>query len=254
MVFQGLTQDEARAAWRPLLDFVSANSADYQGQGSFTVMALPARFFWDADVMRRVPGTIVSDPRPGAAPTDFWWTGDGETVGGFWNAYTSAWMPASLLAPRNRAGLVDAWFAASRRWSVAFHFNKGLAGAPEAAIATSQETSTNPDMLDAFALAIIAMAGAPAFPGMPQPNLAAARFLAGQVQASMKALRVAAPDTGAYVNECDYFQNDWQRAFWGPNYPRLARIKRHYDPDGLFTVHHGVGSEAWSGDGFVRLL
>jgi FAD/FMN-containing dehydrogenase len=253
MVFQGLTQDDARAAWKPLLDFLNANSADYEGQDSFTAAALPARFFWDADVMRRVPGAIVSDPRPGAAPTDFWWTGDGETVGGFWNAYTSAWMPEKLLATQNRAGLVDAWFAASRLWTVAFHFNKGLAGAPETAIAAARETSTNPDMLDAFALAIIAMAGAPSFPGMPEPNLVLARFLAGRVQASMKALRVAAPDTGAYVNECDYFQDDWQRAFWGPNYPRLARIKRRYDPAGLFTVHHGVGSEAWSADGFVRL-
>jgi len=252
MVFQGLTQDEARAAWQPLLDFVSANGADYDGQDSFTAAAIPAHLFWDADVMRRAPGAIVSDPRPGAAPTDFWWTGDGDTVGGFWNAYTSAWMPASLLAAGKRAGLVDAWFAASRRWPVAFHFNKGLAGAPEPAIAASRETCTNPDMLDAFALVIIAMAGAPAFPGMPQPNLALARFLAAQVQASMKALRVAAPDTGAYVNECDYFQDDWQRAFWGPNYPRLAAIKRRYDPDGLFFVHHGVGSEGWSADGFTH--
>jgi hypothetical protein len=24
------------------------------------------------------------------------------------------------------------------------------------------------------------------------------------------------------------------------------------DPDGLFFVHHGVGSEAWSDDGFKR--
>jgi FAD/FMN-containing dehydrogenase len=253
MVFQGLTHDEARAAWNPLLDFVNANSADYEGQDSFTVTAIPARSFWDANVIRWAPGAIVSDPRPGAAPTDFWWTGDGETVGGFWNAYTSAWVPAKLLAEENRAGLVDAWFAASRLWSVAFHFNKGLAGAPETAIAASRETSTNPDMLEAFALVIIAMAGAPAFPGMPDPNLVLGRFLAGRVQASMKALRVAAPDTGAYVNECDYFQDDWQRAFWGPNYLRLARIKRRYDPDGLFTVHHGVGSEAWSADGFVRL-
>jgi FAD/FMN-containing dehydrogenase len=253
MVFQGLTQDDARAAWKPLVDFLSANSADYEGQDSFTVTAIPARSFWNADVMRLAPGAIVSDSRAGAAPTDFWWTGDGETVGGFWNAYTSAWLPAKLLTPQNRPGLVDAWFAASRLWSVAFHFNKGLAGAPETAIAASRETSTNPDMLDAFALAIIAMAGAPAFPGMPEPNLVLARFLAARVQASMKALRVVAPDTGAYVNECDYFQDDWQRAFWGPNYPRLARIKRRYDPDGLFTVHHGVGSEAWSADGFLRL-
>lgn len=235
MLFQGLTEDQARAAWKPLLDFLSANSVDYEGQDSFSVTAIPARSFWNADVMRRAPGAIVSDSRPGAAPTDFWWTGDGETAGGFWDAFTSAWMPAKLLAEENRAGLVDAWFAASRLWSVAFHFNKGLAGAPETAIAASRETSTNPDMLEAFALAIIARAGAPLFSSMPEPNLVLARFLAGRVQASMKALRVAAPDTGAYVNECDYFQDDWQRAFWGPNYPRLARIKRRYDPDGLFT-------------------
>jgi FAD/FMN-containing dehydrogenase len=253
MVFQGMTEEQARAAWKPLLDFVSANSADYEGQGSFTVTAIPARSFWNADVMRLAPGAIVSDSRPGAAPTDFSWAGD-QTVAGFWNAYTSAWMPAALLETGNRAGLVDALFTASRLWSVAFHFNKGLAGAPQAAVAASRETSTNPDMLDAFALAIIAMAGAPAFPGLPEPNLVVARFLAGRVQASMKALRVAAPGAGAYVNECDYFQPDWQRACWGANYPRLARIKRRFDPDGLFTVHHGVGSEAWSADGFVRLL
>jgi FAD/FMN-containing dehydrogenase len=252
MVFQGLMEDQARAAWQPLLDFANANAADYEGQDSFAVTALPARSFWDAKVMREAPGAIVSDPRPGAASSDFWWTGDGATVGGFWNAYTSAWMPATLLRPSSQAALVDAWFAASRHWPVAFHFNKGLAGASETAIAASRETCTNPDMLDAFALAIIATGGPPAFPGMPPPNLAAAHFGATQVQASLKALRVAAPDTGAYVNECDYFQADWQRAFWGPNYPRLARIKRHYDPDGLFTVHHGVGSESWSADGFTR--
>jgi len=252
MVFQGLTQDQARAAWQPLFDFVSANAADYEGQNSFSAAAIPARVFWNADLMRQAPGAIVSDPRPGAAPTDFWWTGDGDTVGAFWHAYTSAWMPATLLETRNQAGLVDAWFAASRLWPVAFHFNKGLAGAPDAAIAASRETSTNPEMLNAFALAIIAMGGSPAFPGMPPPQLGPARFFAGQVQAAMKALRVAAPDAGAYVNECDYFQADWQRAFWGANYPRLARVKRRYDADGLFTVHHGVGSESWSADGFSR--
>ena len=65
--------------------------------------------------------------------------------------------------------------------------------------------------------------------------------------------RPAAPGSGAYLNECDYFQENWQQqAFWGSNYPRLADIKRRYDPDGLFTVHHGVGSEGWSADGFTR--
>jgi hypothetical protein len=49
------------------------------------------------------------------------------------------------------------------------------------------------------------------------------------------------------------FQADWQRAYWGANYPRLLAVKQRYDPDGLFFIRHGVGSEEWSEDGFVRL-
>jgi hypothetical protein len=45
----------------------------------------------------------------------------------------------------------------------------------------------------------------------------------------------------------------WQSEYWGENYPRLRAIKNKYDPDGLFFVHHGVGSEDWSADGFTRV-
>jgi FAD/FMN-containing dehydrogenase len=62
----------------------------------------------------------------------------------------------------------------------------------------------------------------------------------------MNALRALVPAPASYVNETDYFEADWQRAFWGENYARLLEIKRKYDPDGLFTVHHGVGSETQS--------
>jgi hypothetical protein len=34
---------------------------------------------------------------------------------------------------------------------------------------------------------------------------------------------------------------------------RLAAAKKAYDPAGLFFVHHGVGSQEWSDDGFTRL-
>jgi len=253
MVFQGLTPEQARAAWKPLIDFANANSADYDGQNGLIVLSLPARHFWDEDFLRRNAPTVTkADTRPGARPGDFWWAGDGEQVGAFWHAYTSAWLPADLLKPQNQPRLADAWFAASRHWSVAFHFNKGLAGAPTKALAAARGTATNPDAADAFALAIIADASPSPYLGF-QPDLTAAHSRAGRVQAAMTALRAAAPDTGAYVNECDYFQKDWQRAFWGPNYPRLQRVKRRYDPDGLFFTHHSVDSESWSSDGFTRV-
>jgi FAD/FMN-containing dehydrogenase len=254
MVFQGLSQDEARAAWQPLIDFANVKGDEYEGDNTLTARALPARHFWDADFFRRnAPSAVIFDSRQVASPTDFWWVGDAGQVGAFWYTYASAWLPASLLKPQNQDRFVDAWFAASRHWGILLAFNKGLAGAPAAAIDAARNTAMNPDVLDAFALAITADYGSPLYTGGLRDR-AAGHARAARVQSAMAALRAAAPATGAYVNECDYFQTDWQKAFWGPNYARLSQIKRRYDPDGLFTVHHGVGSEAWSGDGFTREL
>jgi FAD/FMN-containing dehydrogenase len=66
---------------------------------------------------------------------------------------------------------------------------------------------------------------------------------AGHVEAAMAPIRAVAPGAGSYVNETDYFEDDWQDSFWGANYQRLLGVKCRYDPDNLFRVHHGVGSE-----------
>ena len=47
-------------------------------------------------------------------------------------------------------------------------------------------------------------------------------------------MRKVAPEPGAYVSESNFFQADWQRAYWGANYERLRAIKAQYDPEGLF--------------------
>src|SRR5215475_13291402 len=92
MNFQGLTKDEARAAWKPLIDFAGANAADYEGQASIAVSAVPARYLWNAWLFRFLARSAVNfDGRTGASWTDFSWAGDGDQVGAFWHAYTSAW-------------------------------------------------------------------------------------------------------------------------------------------------------------------
>jgi FAD/FMN-containing dehydrogenase len=61
------------------------------------------------------------------------------------------------------------------------------------------------------------------------------------------------PMRGAYVAESDFFDANWRESYWGASYPRLLAVKDKYDPEGLFVVHHGVGSERWSADGFTRV-
>lgn len=60
-------------------------------------------------------------------------------------------------------------------------------------------------------------------------------------------------DPACYLAESNFFEEKWQQAFWGRNYESLSAVKDRYDPGGLFFVHHGVGSEPWSADGFTRL-
>lgn len=253
MVFQGLDQAEARKIWAPFLDWVNASS-DYSMVSEMQILDLPATHFWDAEFYRKyAPQAIVSDSRPNAPRDHIVWAGDHGQVGWFLHGYGSAWMPASLLEEAAQPRLVDAMFAATRVWEFALHFNKGLAGAPDEALAAARDTATNPEVLGAFALAMCGGDSGPAFTGMPGhgPDMANARSEAASVRKAMAQLLKVAPGAGSYVSESDYFEPDWQRSFWGSNYPRLAAAKRQYDPSGLFFVHHGVGSEAWSDDGFT---
>lgn len=136
---------------------------------------------------------------------------------------------------------------------MSLHLNKGLAGAPAEAIDAALATATNPAVLDAFALLITGAQEQPAYPGIAghEPDVALARRRAVAIRAAMGAVRRVAAEGGAYVSESDYFQGDWQRAFWGDHYPRLLAVKQRVDPTGLFFAHYGVGSERWSADGFT---
>jgi len=171
------------------------------------------------------------------------------------HGYASAWLPAALLEEGSLQRFADAVYAAANQWEVSLHVNKGLAGAPPEAIDAARNTATNPAVLDAFALAIIGAEEPPAYPGIAghEPQVTEARADAAGIQRSMAELRKLVPTAGSYVSESDYFEEHWQQAFWGANYGRLLQVKGKYDPDGLFFVHHGVGSEAWSRDGFTRL-
>ena len=279
MVFLGLDAEQAKKVWQPFLAWV-ARSPKLYSVGRVVVGSLPAQRMWDMQWLKEhwpeiaIPDTnaliglfdyalahvfqqpiFEIDDRPEAGPNNTWWKGDAGQVGWFIWGYESLWLPASLLESDSQQRLADALFSSSRYSSVGLHFNKGLAGAPHEAIAAAKDTAMNPAVLKAFALAIVADGQGPAYPGIPghEPSVAEGRTAAGRIDKCIDQLRAVTGQTGAYVSESNYFEKGWQQAYWGSNYPRLAVIKKKYDPDGLFFVHNGVGSEQWSPDGFTKL-
>lgn len=49
-------------------------------------------------------------------------------------------------------------------------------------------------------------------------------------------LDALSPGGGAYLNEGDPWQPNWQQVFYGDNYARLRQIKKTYDPRTSSTV------------------
>ncbi|KAI4664655.1 uncharacterized protein J4E79_002953 [Alternaria viburni] len=62
-------------------------------------------------------------------------------------------------------------------------------------------------------------------------------------------LRDATPLSGAYMNEADVAEPNFQYSMYGDNYDRLLKIKKERDPWGLFYAVTGVGSESWFVEG-----
>jgi FAD/FMN-containing dehydrogenase len=254
MVFQGLTGQAAQNVWRPFVDWVAGAPGHVSWDAPPQIAVLPARHLWDAGFLKQhAPHLIVADDRPLASARDFVWAGDRDEAGQLLHGYRSTWLSASLLDDDRQRALVDALFAATRHWNVTLHFNKGLAGAAGDELAAARDTAMNPVVLDAFALAISAASSRAAGRADTLPDVAAARRNAGAIDRAISALSAVVTQPGSYVSESDFFERAWQQAFWGSNYPRLAAVKRRYDPDGLFFVHHGVGSEEWSPDGFTKV-
>jgi FAD binding domain-containing protein len=168
MAFQGLDQQQAQTVWQPFFHWVNGSPQDFTYQLTPRIIAAPARNLWDPVFLKtHVPGAVLADDRPGSPSDNVFWSGNLAEVGHFLSGFQSLWLPASLLQSGRRNALADAFFAASRHWPVELHFQKGLAGGSEEAASTTRDTAMNPDVLDAFVLAIIAGETRRLSPGSP---------------------------------------------------------------------------------------
>ncbi|KAL2130240.1 hypothetical protein VTI74DRAFT_6717 [Chaetomium olivicolor] len=60
-----------------------------------------------------------------------------------------------------------------------------------------------------------------------------------------QALRQASTSGCTYVNEADPYQPNWQRHFWGSEYPKLRALRYKWVPLGVFYAVATPGTEGW---------
>jgi hypothetical protein len=255
LVFNCITQKEAKEVWKELEQWIKESPQNYLFEKPLTIIEIPAKYLWNNSFLRKyAPNSIGVDERPQAPAENIYWAADKQQSGQFLFGYHSAWLPSTLLEENMQSGLTNAIFLASRKWSLSLHFNKGLAGAHPEEIALAKDTAINPALLTAFALLIIGGESEPTFKGITnhEPDING-NEKAEQINMAMQEILKVVPNAGSYVAESNFFQKKWQSSFWGTNYKKLAAVKKKYDAEGLFFVHHGVGSENWSEDGFTQL-
>lgn len=241
LVFQGLSKEEAEAVWKPFLDSIKKNG--YSQKATFNVM--PAKKMWNYSYLKKHFHKYIQYDKNKSTKGLFWWAGDSSQVSMFWYTYQSRWLPLKLFEPNNAKKLAEILFKASRvsEGSVELHINKGLAGASEEVMKNRLKTSINPVVYDSAALLIMS-AGKPLLSsGMENINEKEAKTKVQKIDAAMQIIAQVTPNSGSYLNETDYFQKNWQEAFWGINYSKLLEIKQYYDPDNIFNCHHSVGSK-----------
>ncbi|KAB5546836.1 hypothetical protein GE09DRAFT_1174765 [Coniochaeta sp. 2T2.1] len=79
----------------------------------------------------------------------------------------------------------------------------------------------------------------------PAQVKAASEELQNEIIAPFRAVATESEGGGAYLNEANVDEPQWQAAFYGTHYPRLLELKRKYDPKDVFYATTAVGSERW---------
>lgn len=66
-------------------------------------------------------------------------------------------------------------------------------------------------------------------------------------------IKAASPGGAAYMNEADPRELNWREEWYGENWDKLNEVKKKWDPNDLFYVFKGVGSDAWNVDEHGRM-
>jgi hypothetical protein len=262
-----LTREEIEADFKPFTDWLSQNTEMYFFYAD--ISSMPGWQYWTVGPWNE--DSVISTPYDPREPDRAYFrkANLGE-ISSYWLEYSSRYLRVDQILEDVSLGaqtLIDLARATGR---LDVHTNKGQYGAAQWAVDELEHTPTHPSVKDSFGLVITATAVNHYSPLVPNTlqwktsNILEIQLLCGSVnltecawrqryEEGFQKFRDLTPGAGAYFNEADFFEPEFQENFWGAeNYERLRSIRAVWDPTGLFYCHHCVGSEDWEEGGMCR--
>jgi hypothetical protein len=156
-------------------------------------------------------------------------------------------VPSNRLIPRANfedpmSAKFNATFATIRRHSEAGHRLRGYHQAPRNRANADNAVSSAFRHVVCF---LILSAPPLTADSTPAEVGAASRVLKEEIIPAFKAIAPVSEFGGAYLNEANVDEPEWQGNFYGTQYPRLLELKRKWDPREVFYATTAVGSEGW---------
>jgi len=178
----------------------------------------------------------------------YWKDNNGPENGGQNTVLASRLLDRKVLTS-NKAALKSALIGAAKSGGITNHLISG----PGVHKFSQNHNSINPAWRKAYIHTVISVRFPPLDPvgQREQRRLLTDMYLRG--------LKDLADDGvgSAYVNEGNPDEEEWKEIFWGENYERLEKIKRRFDPTGVFWCSRCVGGDWWEEkirmDGKVRI-
>lgn len=269
MVSVDISKDEAEAAWKPLKDWVLGRPDDYTYD--VTHGQIPFKLLWNKKYEELIGNAIPTPYDPREPDRSYFWPANVGEISAYWLEYRSRFLMNSHFMEDTHVGAKKLFDLAKNFYTgFSIHFNKAQYAASQWAVDELRNTPMHPSIKDSFGLMIAGNSVvhySPLVPNKYQNDTSnindVIEFCGTEIledcwalkenEKAINVFRDETPGAGAYFNEADYFEPNFQETFWGKeNYDYLYNIKQNVDPNGLFYCHNCVGSEDWEEGGMCR--
>ena len=144
MLSVGLTEDEMKEAWAPMIEFLEQRPNDYTHE--LTFFSFLGREFWDVNYLVTIGAAIPSPYDPTEPDRAFFWSQNQAQITRYFMAYISRFLRVDQLLDDTQLGMQKLIDLLPGTGGFSLHLNKAQYGASEWAVKELEKTAMHPSV------------------------------------------------------------------------------------------------------------